>query len=362
MKLLSFVLVLVFSAIGVAQNAQIEFPLILKDAAGDSAVLWFGVDPSGTDGIDKHLQEEELPPLPPSKVFDVRFIGDDINLPQIGLGSFRDIRRGDATFSGEVKHGIALQTTNNSRLTIYWDFPENITGNLVDLYGGTYLKKLMSGKGELSISLVTVVNRILMTVNYKAPSLTISSPNGGEVLRIYEDAAFEWTSNFVKGEVTLFLSRDNGATFENLAQAENTGSYVWTVAGAPSDACLLKITDATGAVIDHSDATFSIQHITEATSAVQPTNFEVSPNYPNPFNPQTTIEFYAPFAAPIKAEIINAAGQYVRTLTDQVFSAGKHALIWNGLDDSGKKAAGGIYFYRIRFGENQHIGKMMLMP
>lgn len=357
-----FVLILMCAATAFAQNAALEFSLKFTDAAGDSTVLWFGFAPSATDGIDSHLLEEELPPLPPAKVFDARFVGDDISLPQLGLGSFRDFRHGDRLASSSATHELAFQTTDHSRLIISWDLPENVTGWLVDLYGGTYVNKEMTGQDDLSISLVTVVNKVLMTIEYQAPSIAIASPNGGEVLRIFSDAVIEWSSQFVDGDVTIELSRDGGATFETLAQGENGGSYTWQVDGEPSDNCVLQISDSSGEIIDRSDAPFSIQHVTNVSRAALPEEFVVHPNYPNPFNPQTTIEFYTPHHSRVVAEVVNVQGKRVRTLSNGLVPAGSHSVMWNGLDEAGVKVAGGIYFYRIRFGESVHIGKMILTP
>jgi hypothetical protein len=357
-----FALIFIMTAATFAQNAALEFPLTFKDAAGDSTVLWFGFAPSATDGIDSHLLEEELPPLPPSKVFDARFIGDDISVPQLGLGSYRDFRHGDKITSASVMHELAFQTTNNSKLTIAWDLPENVTGHLIDLHGGTYVNKEMNGLDDMPLTLVTVVKRLLMTVTYQTPSFKVVSPNGGEVLRIFSEIDIQWTSEFVDEDVTLSLSRDNGATFEALAQIENSGSYSWQVDGEPSDACLLKITDSSGNIVDQSDAPFSIQHVTNVSSKKQPEEFVVQPNYPNPFNPQTTIEFYAPHSDVLTAEVLNVQGKRIRTLASGLVSEGSHSIVWKGRDERGAKVAGGVYFYRLRIGDSIHVGKMILTP
>ena len=356
------ILFLLSCSVGLSQSALVEIPLILTDAVGDSTTLWFGLYPAASDGIDAGFGEDELPPFPPKMAFDARFIGDDIDVPQLGLGSYKDVRRGDVLFNGEMMHEIRYQTFNNSKLTLHWDLPNNVSGHLTDLYGGTYLNKSITGKGDVSISLVTVVDRILFTVSYQAPSLTMKSPNGGELLRIYDEAVFEWDSRFIEGDVLLSLSRDNGASFEALAQAPNTGAYVWTVSGPPSDECLLMISDSNGRIVDVGDAPFSIQFAVGVKGDRRPTEFYVSPNYPNPFNPQTTIEFYAPRAGAVRVEIINTAGQRVRLLADRYFTTGVHSLVWNGRDAAGYKAAGGIYFYRLRYGDKLRLGKMILTP
>ena len=322
----------------------------------------FGLDRSATDGIDRNLGEEELPPPPPSGVFDARFIGDDINMPKLGLGSYRDFRSGDELYSGVVVHEIRCQTRNNSKLTIAWDLPENVTGHFRDLYDGAYVDKPMLGKDSLSFSLVNVVDRLLMTIAYEAPSLTIESPGEGDVLRIYADAVFTWSSKFIRGDVLISLSRDNGVTFDTLASAPNSGSFTWRVTEPPSDACILQISDSSGTVFDRSDAPFSIRFVDQVQHRQPPLSFSVAPNYPNPFNPRTTIRFFIPQPGGVQVDVLNVSGQLIRRLLDGEVADGWRSVAWNGCDDRGRRVAGGVYFYRVRTAETVRVGKMILTP
>lgn len=70
-------------------------------------------------------------------------------------------------------------------------------------------------------------------------------------------------------------------------------------------------------------------------------------NYPNPFNPSTTIVFHLPEAAHVDLDIYDAAGRHVRTLLNDHADAGRHEAVWNGTDDSGSAVASGVYFYRL---------------
>ena len=68
---------------------------------------------------------------------------------------------------------------------------------------------------------------------------------------------------------------------------------------------------------------------------------------PNPFNPSTTIEFSLAADGRALIRVHNAAGRVVRTLVDQVMTAGPHAVVWDGLNDAGQEAASGVYFVRM---------------
>lgn len=84
-------------------------------------------------------------------------------------------------------------------------------------------------------------------------------------------------------------------------------------------------------------------------------------NYPNPFNPTTTISFKLAQATNVEIGIYNLKGQLVRTLLKDSKSAGLHHEIWNGLDAQGKGVGSGIYFYRINADHETRSGKMILI-
>lgn len=87
----------------------------------------------------------------------------------------------------------------------------------------------------------------------------------------------------------------------------------------------------------------------------------VGRNYPNPFNPATTISFHLPGAAKVSLKIYNLLGQEVRTLTDQQLQAGTHGVAWDGRDNSGNPVSSGVYFYRLTADGFSTVGKMVFM-
>ena len=89
--------------------------------------------------------------------------------------------------------------------------------------------------------------------------------------------------------------------------------------------------------------------------------FAVS-NFPNPFNPTTTIRFSLPDNAQVSLEIFNVLGEKVRTLIHgQTYEPGYYNVVWDGKDNNGRTASSGIYFYRIVAGQNVKTVKMLLM-
>lgn len=97
-------------------------------------------------------------------------------------------------------------------------------------------------------------------------------------------------------------------------------------------------------------------------------NFSLGPNYPNPFNPSTTIPFtvngsrfmvHRPVLTSLK--IYNILGQLVRALVDEEKLPGNYQVIWDGKDQRGNLVSSGIYFYQLRAGDYQETKKMSLV-
>jgi hypothetical protein len=83
-------------------------------------------------------------------------------------------------------------------------------------------------------------------------------------------------------------------------------------------------------------------------------------NFPNPFNPLTTIKFASAQAGKVTIRIFNVGGQLVRTLTTKA-DQGANEVRWNGKRDDGVSLASGIYFYRIKFADGSESGSRMAL-
>ena len=97
------------------------------------------------------------------------------------------------------------------------------------------------------------------------------------------------------------------------------------------------------------------------TATEIPDEFALGANYPNPFNPTTTIAFALPEAADVRLEVFDAMGRRVATLANGSYSAGHHESQWNARTDAGEPVASGIYLYRLRAGSFEAVGRMVLM-
>jgi choice-of-anchor B domain-containing protein len=91
------------------------------------------------------------------------------------------------------------------------------------------------------------------------------------------------------------------------------------------------------------------------------TAYSLGENYPNPFNPTTTISYQISRQSQVRIEIYNMLGQKVRTLLNDRKEPGAYEAIWNGKNDSGAQLSSGVYLYRMVAGDFVQTRKMVLM-
>ena len=100
----------------------------------------------------------------------------------------------------------------------------------------------------------------------------------------------------------------------------------------------------------------------KAVVQMRPEAFSLANNFPNPFNPTTTIQYALPQAADVELTVYNVVGQPVRTLVAEYQSAGRYAVEWDATNDSGRSLSSGMYFYRLQAGgEFREVKKMLLL-
>ena len=93
----------------------------------------------------------------------------------------------------------------------------------------------------------------------------------------------------------------------------------------------------------------------------KPGSFTLSQNYPNPFNPTTTIIYNLHKSSKAVLNVYNLKGREIKTLVDQVQSAGTKIVDWDGKNNSGKAVSSGVYIYRLQIGEKILSRKMTLL-
>jgi hypothetical protein len=92
-----------------------------------------------------------------------------------------------------------------------------------------------------------------------------------------------------------------------------------------------------------------------------PQGYELRPNYPNPFNPSTTLSYALSDISQVRLAVYNLLGQQVRVLVDEVQGMGAYTVEWDGLDEAGRALGSGMYLYRLEIGATAQVRKMMLI-
>ena len=124
---------------------------------------------------------------------------------------------------------------------------------------------------------------------------------------------------------------------------------------------LIRISDASGTVADVSDTLFTIQPPGSTTSTKEsgqcgPTEFALHQNFPNPFNPSTTISYALPEKVFVTISIYNIRGEEVKRLVNRYVDAGNHQVAF---DATGLPS--GTYFVKMASGEFVQMRKLIFM-
>ena len=153
----------------------------------------------------------------------------------------------------------------------------------------------------------------------------------------------EIAAGSITGTVKFYVA----PRFDNLEEGDEIIRLVGTIDGLEGDEVAITISDPGAA---------------KAVIQTLPTAFALADNFPNPFNPTTTIQYELPQAADVELTVYNVVGQPVRTLVAEHQSAGRYAVEWDATNDSGHSLSSGLYFYRLQAGgEFLKVKKMLLL-
>ncbi len=165
-------------------------------------------------------------------------------------------------------------------------------------------------------------------------------------------AGFIWTMEDGMQNVVDFLS-DNGITIDNsriivgLNAISGDGNHIVGIAQQTT--------------MPFGYESFII-HLTDLSPVHNaPVAFQIESNYPNPFNPQTTIPVTMSKEGNASLAVFDTAGRLVRTLHSGMLSQGRHEFIWNGRDRHGNQVSSGVYFSQISDQSGQSLNQRMVL-
>lgn len=344
--------------------------ILVNNFEGGSKFLVFGLDTTATNGIDLHLGERLLPPLPPPGAFDARLFLPENNFSG-SSASWRDFRNMEnIPFYGEKEFRIAYQTGFASgNIRISWDFPHYLTGLLQDLFGGVILNVIISDSGFIDIPIPAAINTLKLFIEYNLPVeltafearfnnnkvtlewLTSSELNnrGFEVERTsplpppYEGGGGEVTGDwqaigFVEGKGTTTEQQKYSFVDEKIF----SGVYQYRLKQ-----------------IDY-DGTYEYSKVVEV-DVTKPIAFSLEQNYPNPFNPETKIKFTIPLnvkgeTSNVKLTVFDILGNEIITLVNEEKFTGSYEVTFNA-----EGLSSGMYFYTLQTGSFSKTNKMLMV-
>ncbi len=199
----------------------------------------------------------------------------------------------------------------------------------------------------------------------------IQLPEGSSAMLYFDSHLYtEWTFDPVTVEVSTDgenfteIFRKSGRhdwwQKEYVSMADYGGQSVYLRFRLQDDSIADELTDP-GWTIDNirlvtGTATENMDQVHEAVHPVA-----LYPNFPNPFNPETTIRYSLGSPQEVSLEIFNIKGQKVATYNPGMQSAGTHSFVWQGKDDSGRNVSSGVYYYRLSSDDFHKTRKMVLM-
>ncbi len=131
----------------------------------------------------------------------------------------------------------------------------------------------------------------------------------------------------------------------------------------------VELTDKAELFFEYTDIFYPVEKKLEKLPAAEgspvsqsmPAAFELAANYPNPFNPTTTISFILPERGEARLAVYDLRGRLVKTLVSAIFEAGRHKIQRDATNASGAAAASGVYVYQLRFKNKIQSKKMLLI-
>jgi len=221
--------------------------------------------------------------------------------------------------------GIANSTTDGNYIT---------SRSLADFTQGTFDPPTL-------LSLVNVVNNNVSLTWAPGPIPTVRDWENLTALRVYRNSALIATiTNFTVNEMATYY--DPNLPYGNYTYYV-TNVYFNQFESGPSNSLNVNITANGDEVIIPAEIT------------------ALAGNYPNPFNPETTIGYSVKTPSRVIITIYNLKGEKVRTLVNETKGNGFYSAKWNGKDESGKAVTSGVYLYRMQADNYVSTKRMMLM-
>jgi len=235
---------------------------------------------------------------------------------------------------------------------------------------GSYTFLVMDVGGNLTSSYSISLQRTFQPPN--APLLDYGNPISASIDNLAEMDAI--TFNATQGDTMNIVMAASESTFDPRVEIYNPEGLLVTsgiqidgtlyindmIISQPGEYTILAMDEGGGQVSGY-EISFGYPTNISIKKQVLPEKFFLSRNFPNPFNPSTTIKYGLPRPTKVSLKIYNVNGQKIRTLVDQEQESGFYSVTWDGCNDFGIKMATGSYFYQILTSEFVATEQMLLL-
>jgi hypothetical protein len=357
LKLLSiFSFVLLY--IAVVSGQVVNIPITISNNAGLTSDIYFGLDLTATDGLDLALGEDELPGFPPGGYACAWLFPDFTTL------SYKDYRAPGSPpsfpYTGHVSYTIKIQNDlADNPMTISWVLPSTIATTSTIGAGANIVT--FSGTGShswnynpVSLQYIFVEVDFVAIVPVELTSFTASVSEGSVVLN-WETATELNNQGFEIERSTTVQGWEKIGYVPGFGTTTEPRSYSFVDANVVTGSYSYRLKQ-----IDY-DGTYSYSDEVGVEMDFTPNDYTLSQNFPNPFNPTTTIQFQVPEAGEVSIVIYDMLGQVVKELFAENVQAGKYSVDWNGVNNSGLKMSSGSYIYRMTAGNFIETKEMILL-
>jgi len=220
---------------------------------------------------------------------------------------------------------------------------------------------------KITLSLFVSLLSIMM-ISTAGAHVALDYPAGGETFVAGETINIQWHVLISHDQENwdLYFSPDGGTSWQVIQLDMETSqlNYEWTVPQlATGQAQIRIIMDNTGQDYTDTSGEFTIQEASAVTGsqAENPLTFALFANYPNPFNPLTSISYQLPVVSAVNLTVYNQLGKRIITLVDAKQPAGLYRVLWDGRNHLGRSVASGVYLYRLEAAGFTQVRRMVLL-
>lgn len=266
------------------------------------------------------------------------------------LGFWDDLR----PWNGSQGGGNVYYHSNDERLVVWYDNVEHYGGDNVGVFD---FEIIIYPEGNILVQYRNMVG------NLEAATVGFQNENGTDGLQIvYNDS---YITNELAIEIKYIDTWLDLDQMSGCIEAGNTDQITLSVNTGDMESgtynCDLIITSNDPENLTQTVPVELVITGTEGEDNLIPSVTELKGNYPNPFNPETNINFNTSQESNVKITVFNIKGQKVTTLVDEIMPAGVHSISWNGKDENDRSVTSGVYFYTMEAGKYHTTKKMMLL-